>query len=293
MDAISDSEKAGKERSFSILGGHDEFSEHAPASVGKAFYRGDDDGLVNAWADASLENAGGYGNLKEMCANLGSWMFSVPAFLPSVLLHDDWKVSDLMTVTAEIMLMSGYCGPSAGLALTLLVEKSVSRPFIAGLNESDATTDAAGLRMFISRDDDGIILADTPCAYAEFLYEAATSQGLPGAFILETPMKPMLMPPAPGSLPVRRGLLGGKHVLHTPTSSYYDALFRRNSDVKPAGEDTLPMPIHPYILSKVKIRNPAHGGKGKSAHGLGISMPVMRKAYGKDCPWLFDRSTSA
>lgn len=293
MDAMHAHTIDDEDRTVAVLEGHGEFFERASPSVRKAFYRGGDDDVVNAWVDASLRNAAEYGNLREMCANLGSWMFSVPAFLPSVLLSDGLKVVDRMTVTAEIMLMSGYCGPSAGLALTLLVEESVTEPFVAGLSAvSGADADHAGLRVFVKRDDGGVTLADTPCAYAGFLYEAATSQGLPGAFILQNPMSPLLMPPAPGSLPVKRGLLGGKHALHTPTSSYYDELFK-SSDVKPAGEDTLPMPIHPYILSKVKIRNHAHGGKDRQAHGLGVSMPVMRKAYGRDCPWLFDGSRIA
>lgn len=293
MDAMHAHTIDDEDRTVAVLEGHGEFFERASPSVRKAFYRGGDDDVVNAWVDASLRNAAAYGNLREMCANLGSWMFSVPAFLPSVLLSDGLKVADRMTVTAEIMLMSGYCGPSAGLALTLLVEESVTEPFVVGLSAvSGADADHAGLRVFVKRDDGGVTLADTPCAYAGFLYEAATSQGLPGAFILQNPMSPMLMPPAPGSLPVKRGLLGGKHALHTPTSSYYDELFK-SSDVKPAGEDTLPMPIHPYILSKVKIRNHAHGGKDRQAHVLGVSMPVMRKAYGRDCPWLFDGSRIA
>ena len=293
MDAMHAHTIDDEDRTVAVLEGHGGFFERASPSVRKAFYRGGDDDVVNAWVDASLRNAAAYGNLREMCANLGSWMFSVSAFLPSVLLNDDRKAADRMTVAAEIMLMSGYCGPSAGLALTLLVEESVTEPFIAGLgDESGADADHAGLQVFVKRDDGGVTLADTPCAYAGFLYEAATSQGLPGAFILQNPVNPLLMPPAPGSLPVKRGLLGGRHSLDTPTASYYAKLLE-DKDVKPSGEDTLPMPIHPYILSKVKIRNHAHGGKDNSAHGLGVSMPVMRKAYGRDCPWLFDGSRIA
>lgn len=223
---------------------------------------------VPGWVDASLESMHGFDDVEMMCGNLASWMYSDLVFGT---MKKDFLL--LLATTAEIMRASGYDGPSAGLALTLMTSAtSMGIPFDTSAKAADCEENHDAV--FPVDEDGNRFLDQTPPAYASLLRVMVDSIGCPASFVIESCVKPLAMAPDESSLPTKHGLFGRRTKLETMTLVYFKSM-------KPSGDDgerktdLLPMPISVDTLFNRK-------------------RPDIESEYGRGCEWLYkkgDRSS--